>query len=132
MKQYLLSTWHPLNYKVFLHELVGTRFLPCVSSRHFPLLHLGSSSLAWGSLLTRTCWPALSWRLDETLCRSPEFSLSAGLFSLVFYPVNSSLLHFSRLQIHLLNSWRPPGSTKVTPPCAAAWKFSPGSKLGLS
>ena len=51
---------------------------PCVSSRHFPLLHLSGSSLAWGSLLTKVCRPALT---PERPLADLQSSFCASLFS---------------------------------------------------
>ena len=75
-------------------------------------------------------WSVFCWKLKGRQCTDlQEFSFCVALFSPLFCPTSSSCLSLPGLSAPL-NSRSLIDSTWILPPCAMAWKFFQGSKLG--
>lgn len=121
-----------MNWEVFSHWLVGTEsFLAlCELRRLFPLMLLGNIHLPSGGFLVCTCWLILSWRLvGNFLVISRVFFMCSFLvFSTL--PWKLSHLGLPGLPVPSTQLKEIMGPHLASPPCATAWTFSEGSKLG--
>lgn len=116
----------------FSHWLVGTEtFLAlCELRRLFPLMLLGNIHLPSGGFLVCTCWLILSWRLvgNFLLISRVFFMCSFLVFSTL--PWKLSHLGLPGLPVPSTQLKEIMGPHLASPPCATAWTFSEGSKLG--